>query len=90
MSTQNIGPVATEMKARLERALSPAHLVITNDSAAHAGHSGDDGSGESHFTVELTCAAFDGLSRIAKQRLVYAALGDLMTTHIHALVIKAL
>jgi BolA protein len=65
-------------------------LVITDDSDSHRGHAGHDGSGESHFTVELTSAAFAGLSRVARQRRVYAALGDLMAPGgVHALIIKA-
>ena len=90
MNTISLGPVATEMQVRLERALTPSRLTITDDSEAHRGHAGHNGSGESHFTVEIACAAFEGQSRIAKQRQVYDALGDLMTTHIHALVIKTL
>ncbi len=89
MTVQTLGPVATEMRARLTQALSPSRLLITDDSDAHRGHAGHDGSGESHFTVEIDSVAFGGLSRLAKQRLVYAALGDLMTTRIHALTIKA-
>jgi BolA protein len=89
MTTQTLGPVATEMQARLMRALAPQSLVITDDSDSHRGHAGHDGAGESHFTVEITAAAFAGLGRVAKQRLVYDALGDLMTTRIHALIIKA-
>jgi len=89
MTTQTLGPVATEMHHRLTAALAPTRLIITDDSDAHRGHAGHDGAGESHFTVEIAAAAFAGLSRVAKQRLVYDALGDLMTTRIHALIIKA-
>ncbi|MBC7521534.1 MAG: BolA family transcriptional regulator [Sandarakinorhabdus sp.] len=85
-----MGRVAEEMKARLRAALDPEALAITDDSESHRGHAGHDGSGESHFTVALTAAAFAGQSRIGRQRLVYAALGDLMAPGgIHALVIKA-
>ena len=83
------GPVAAEMRARLAAALAPARLIITDDSAAHLGHAGHDAHGESHFTVEIAAAALGSLSRVAQQRAVYAALGDLMTSRIHALVIKA-
>jgi len=89
MTQPKLGPVATEMRARLTAALAPTVLTIIDDSEAHRGHAGHTGSGESHFTVAIEAAAFAGLSRLAKQRLVYAALGDLMTTHIHALSIKA-
>ncbi len=89
MTQSPLGPVATEMHARLMAALSPIALTITDDSEAHRGHAGHNGSGESHFTVTIKAAAFAGLNRVAKQRLVYEALGDLMTTHIHALIIQA-
>lgn len=85
-----MGVVANEIEARLRAALSPERLEIVDDSESHRGHAGHDGSGESHFTVKLTAAAFAGQSRIARQRLVYAALGDLIAPGgVHALVIKA-
>jgi len=90
MTSEISGPVATEMKARLMSALAPTRLVITDDSESHLGHAGHDGSGESHFTVEIESPAFVSLSRVARQRLVYDALGDLMKTRIHALIIKAI
>ena len=90
MDIDRRGPVATEMHARLTRALSPTQLIIRDDSESHRGHAGHNGVGESHFTVEITAPAFTGLSRIAKQRLVYDALGDLMQTRIHALIIKTI
>jgi BolA protein len=78
------------METRLRAALSPSQLAIIDDSESHRGHAGHDGSGESHFTVQLTAAGFAGQSRIGRQRLVYAALGDLMAPGgIHALIIKA-
>ena len=84
------GPVAAEIEARLIAALSPTRLAVVNDSAQHSGHMGDDGSGESHFTVHIACAAFAGMNRVARQRAVNAALGDLLTSgRVHALAIKA-
>ena len=83
------GPIATEMEALLRAAFTPAHLAIINDSASHGGHSGDDGSGESHFTVEITADAFAGQSRVNRQRMVNKALGDLPGQRVHALAIKA-
>ncbi len=83
------GPVATEITARLTTALAPSQLEVINDSAKHRGHSGDDGSGESHFTVVIESAAFTGKSRLDRQRLVNHALGDLMVDRIHALAIRA-
>ena len=83
------GPIATEIEMRLRAALTPSALAVINDSAKHSGHSGDDGSGESHFTVEIESAAFAGVSRIARQRMVNQALGDLPGQRVHALAIKA-
>ena len=83
------GSVAREIEQRLRAALAPERLVVTNDSVRHRGHSGDDGSGESHFTVEIVAAQFEGLSRLERQRAVNAAVGELMQERIHALAIKA-
>lgn len=86
----DMGVVADKIEARLRAALAPDSLAIIDDSDSHRGHAGHDGSGESHFTVQVTAAAFAGQSRVARQRLVYAALGDLMApSGVHALVIKA-
>jgi BolA protein len=89
MSDALTGPVATEIDRRLRAALAPTRLAVINDSARHHGHAGDDGSGESHFTVEIESAAFAGLNRLARQRAVNAALGDLMRERIHAMSIRA-
>ena len=83
------GPVADEIARRLQESLAPAQLEVRNDSARHRGHAGDDGSGESHFSVDITAARFAGMSRLERQRAVNAALGDLMEGRIHALAIKA-
>ena len=89
METESKGPVAREIESRLRSALNPERLAVINDSARHSGHAGDDGSGESHFTVEVVAAAFAGESRLARQRMVNAALGELMHGRVHALAIKA-
>jgi len=89
MQTQTKGPVAIEIETRLTAALSPARLAVINDSAKHRGHMGDDGSGESHFTVEIESEAFVGQSRVGRQRLVNQALGDMMRDKVHALAIRA-
>ena len=68
----------------LETALDAAHVEIVDDSALHAGHLGAEGGG-GHYRVLVVSPRFEGLSRVAAQRLVYRALGDLMTTDIHAL-----
>lgn len=83
------GPVAQEIAARLNAAFAPSHLMLVNDSRHHAGHMGDDGSGESHFTLAIESAAFTGKSRVERQRMVNRALGDLMEQRVHALAMKA-
>jgi len=82
-------PLAAEITARLTAAFSPSRLDVVNDSARHAGHMGDDGSGESHFSVTIESAAFAGLSRLDRQRAVNRALGDLPGRRVHALAIRA-
>ena len=89
MNQPATGPVAAEITRRLATALSPTHLVVIDDSAAHRGHAGHDERGESHFTVVVTAATFSGLNRVARQRLVNHALADLLTERVHALAIKA-
>ncbi len=79
----------TEMEALLTAAFPDATFVLSNDSAAHHGHSGDDGSGESHFSLSITSPAFTGVSRLERQRMVNRALGDLPGERLHALAIKA-
>ncbi|MCM8557851.1 BolA family protein [Sphingomicrobium sediminis] len=81
--------VSAEMIRRLRNALRPINMKLNNDSAAHAGHAGDDGSGDTHWSLDIESAQFEGLNRVARQRLVYKALGDLMDNPIHALQIKA-
>ena len=84
------GPVATEMRARLTAALAPTRIDLIDESDHHAGHAGHDGRGESHFALTIESAVFAGKSRVACQRLVYAALvSDLMQDRVHALTIKA-
>jgi BolA protein len=83
------GPLAQEMTELLTTAFAPTHLEVINDSAKHRGHSGDDGSGESHFTVAIESAAFAGKSRLERQRMVNAALGDIPGSRVHALAIRA-
>ena len=82
-------PVAKEIESLLRAALSPTHLDVINDSAQHSGHMGDDGSCESHFTIVIQSAAFAGVSRLQRQRMVNAALGDIPGQRVHALAIKA-
>jgi BolA protein len=83
------GPVAAEITRRLTDSLAPSYLAVIDDSDKHRGHAGHDGSGESHFTVEIVATAFAGQSRVNRQRAVNAALADLLRDKVHALSIKA-
>ena len=79
---------AETIRSRLAAALAPTALDIEDESHRHAGHAGArDGRGQ--FRVRIVSAAFEGQSPLARHRAVYAALGDLMQTDIHALVIDA-
>ena len=89
MDTTATGPVATEMLRRLNSALSPTFIRLTDDSEKHRGHGGYNPSGESHFSLEVESAAFAGKSRVERQRMIYKALGELMKERVHALSIRA-
>ncbi|GAA3919071.1 BolA family transcriptional regulator [Luteimonas lutimaris] len=76
------------IRAALQAAFAPTVLEVRDDSHRHAGHAGArDGRG--HFDVVIASAAFEGMLPLARHRAVYAALGDLMETDIHALSIRA-
>lgn len=89
MTSLETGPVATEMLARLNSALSPTRIELIDDSEQHRGHGGYNPAGESHFTLRIESPAFVGKSRVERQRLIYAALGELMRERVHALSIRA-
>jgi BolA family transcriptional regulator, general stress-responsive regulator len=78
-----------EIESRLRAALTPLELAVIDESHLHVGHAGArDGRG--HFRLRVVSPAFAGLSSLARHRLVYAALGSLMDTDIHALALKTL
>lgn len=77
------------IREELTKALSPARLEIIDESHLHAGHAGAQ-SGRGHFRLTIVSDRFAGHSPIARHRMVYGALGDLMQTDIHALSIEAL
>lgn len=83
------GPVQIEMESLLSAAFPDANFILNNDSASHHGHMGDDGSGESHFSLTIEWAGFADMNRVARQRTVNKALGDLPGQRVHALAIKA-
>jgi BolA protein len=79
--------IAAEIEARLRAELAPLALDIRDDSAQHAGHAGAREGG--HFHVAVVSDRFTGLQRLARHRLVYHCLSDLMQRGIHALAIDA-
>lgn len=87
--TMRIDAAGIEQRLRAAASLMPLDaLAVEDDSALHAGHAGAREGG--HFTVRLTSPRFEGLSRVARHRLVYSALGPLPALGIHALAIEAL
>ncbi len=89
MNAPSTTPVASEMRRRLSEALSPTRIELVDESEQHRGHGGYNPAGESHFALTIESPAFAGKSRVERQRMVYAALGDLMDARVHALTIKA-
>jgi len=86
--------VAAAIREKLTSAFAPIALDVQDESGRHAGHAGatrgDGSQGETHFQVRIVSAAFDGLSRVARQRLVHAALKDELAGPVHALSLSAL
>ena len=76
---------ADRIKAALNAAFSPSALELIDDSAKHAGHAGAQPGGETHYTLRMTAAAFQGMSPVARQRAVMAALKEEFDTGLHAL-----
>jgi len=85
-----MGQVAESIEKKLTAAFAPERLEVVDDSAKHAGHSGAREGGESHFTVTIVSPAFAGVSRVDRQRRVYAALSEDFQAGLHALSVKAL
>ena len=79
----------TELIRERLAALSPQGLEIFDDSHEHAGHVGAQESGGGHFQVFIVSDAFEAKSKIARHRMIYQAVGDLMPAKIHALAIRA-
>ncbi len=76
-----------EIKAALEKAFAANTLEVINESHKHSGHSGDDGSGESHWRIVIAAPEFAPMTRIARHRAIHAALGPAIIGRIHALAI---
>lgn len=82
--------VAATIEEKLQTALNPQSLEVEDQSHLHAGHAGAREGGESHFAVVVVAEAFQGISRLARQRLVNAALAEELAGPIHALSIRAM
>ena len=82
--------VAATIESKLTAALQPTRVQVVDDSELHKGHAGHRPGGESHFRVEIVSAAFEGQSRIARQRRIYEILSDELKAGVHALALKAL
>ncbi len=82
--------VAAEIERKLTAALRPARLRVTDESVLHQGHAGHRPEGQTHFRVEIVSAAFEGRSRIARQRRVYEVLSDELKGGVHALALTTL
>ena len=78
----------SEIVAALESAFAPTRLEVVNESGMHAGHAGDDGSGESHWRVVIAAPDFAPMSRLARHRAVHAALGEGIIGRLHALALE--
>ena len=85
-----MGAILDAIHDKLTSAFAPTRLEIEDDSARHAGHAGARPGGESHFNVTIESAAFAGLGKVARQRMVYRALAEELAGPLHALSVKAL
>ena len=85
------GITAEALRARLQETLAPTQLEVLDESAAHLGHAGQDGTGSgTHFRVRIASPLFAGRARVARHRLVYDALRDFLDRGLHALAIETL
>jgi BolA protein len=80
-----MGTRAERIEALLQQALQPARMVVTDESAQHAGHAGARAGGETHYQVQLVSPVFAGMSRVGRSRAVHTALAEEFATGLHAL-----
>ena len=85
----SLGPVGQKIAAKLAIAFDPLKLDVIDESHQHAGHSGANPSGESHFRVRITAEVFRGKSRIDRHRMVHAAVAEELQQRVHALALEA-
>ena len=83
-------PIAASIRKKLMDAFAPSELIVEDESAQHAGHAGARPEGETHFHVRIVSAKFVGLSRVERQRRVYDALKDELSSRVHALTLTTL
>jgi BolA protein len=84
-----MGQITDAMRDKLTQAFAPNRLDIVDDSDRHHGHAGHREGGESHFNVVIESPAFEGQGRVARQRMVHAALAEELAGPVHALSVKA-
>lgn len=82
--------VAEAIRTKLTAALAPAKLTIIDESDRHAGHAGSRPEGETHFQVVVVASAFEGKSRLERQRMIYGVLAAELADRVHALTLKTL
>lgn len=83
------GPIAEKIEQKLVAEFAPVRLSVRDQSDAHRGHAGAAGRTETHFRVEIVSASFEGMSRVARERLVQSALGADLVEYVHALSVSA-
>jgi BolA family transcriptional regulator, general stress-responsive regulator len=89
LKINTMGAIVDTIHNKLTTAFAPTHLEVVDDSARHAGHAGATPGGESHFNVFIESAAFAGVTRVARQRMVYGVLAAELAGQVHALSVKA-
>jgi BolA protein len=82
--------VAETIRRKLIAEFAPLELAVEDESARHAGHAGARPEGETHFRVRIVSASFEGVSRVERQRRVYAVLTEELQTRVHALALTTL
>ena len=80
--------VRARIEKKLTEALAPIRLAVIDESHRHAGHGGTHPEGETHFQVEIVSAAFEGKSRVARQRIVHELLAEELHERVHALSLR--
>ena len=84
-----MGTVSQILHAKLTTAFAPTRLEVEDESARHAGHAGASEAGESHFNVTIQAVAFEGINKVARQRMIYKVLAEELAGPVHALSLTA-